>query len=159
MSTNSSKCRGYQQGKMVQKPFPSNPDKRKYKPFEFLHFDTCGPMEQASLGGSRYLLLITDEASGCTIWPSEMAIDEAVASGRVEVIDWLYKGSVVLFHTTDLLLHESAIGDAAICGHLPMLKCIRRYTKHRTFRLCKRVMDIAAANEHLDTIKWLYANK
>ncbi|KAG2965340.1 hypothetical protein PC120_g27242 [Phytophthora cactorum] len=52
-------------GKMVQKPFPSNPDKRKYKPFEFLHFDTCGPMEQASLGGSRYLLLITDEASGC----------------------------------------------------------------------------------------------
>ncbi|KAG2957340.1 hypothetical protein PC118_g24068 [Phytophthora cactorum] len=40
MSTNSSKCRGCQQGKMVQKPFPSNPDKRKYKPFEFLHFDT-----------------------------------------------------------------------------------------------------------------------
>ncbi|KAG2770705.1 hypothetical protein Pcac1_g18319 [Phytophthora cactorum] len=65
MSTYSSKCRGCQQGKMVQKPFPSNPDKRKYKPFEFLHFDTCGPMEQSSLGGSRYLLLITDEASGC----------------------------------------------------------------------------------------------
>ncbi|KAG6623218.1 Copia protein [Phytophthora cinnamomi] len=52
-------------GKMVQKPFPSNPNKRKYKPFEFLHFDICGPMEEVSLGGSRYLLLITDEASGC----------------------------------------------------------------------------------------------
>ncbi|KAG6590613.1 putative integrase [Phytophthora cinnamomi] len=50
---------------MVQKPFPSNPNKRKYKPFEFLHFDICGPMEEESLGGSRYLLLITDEASGC----------------------------------------------------------------------------------------------
>ncbi|KAG6590542.1 Integrase catalytic core protein [Phytophthora cinnamomi] len=47
------------------KPFPSNPNKRKYKPFEFLHFDICGPMEEESLGGSRYLLLITDEASGC----------------------------------------------------------------------------------------------
>ncbi|KAE8962877.1 hypothetical protein PR001_g29558 [Phytophthora rubi] len=50
---------------MVQKPFPSNPNKPKYKPFEFLHFDTCGPMEEESLGGSRYLLLITDEATGC----------------------------------------------------------------------------------------------
>ncbi|KAE9158290.1 hypothetical protein PF004_g31930 [Phytophthora fragariae] len=50
---------------MVQKPFPSNPNKPKCKPFEFLHFDTCGPMEEESLGGSRYLLLITDEASGC----------------------------------------------------------------------------------------------
>ncbi|KAG3045996.1 hypothetical protein PC122_g24445 [Phytophthora cactorum] len=65
MSTNSSKCRGCQQGKMVQKPFPSNRDKRHCDTFEFLHFDTCGPMEQSSLGGSRYLLLITDEASGC----------------------------------------------------------------------------------------------
>ncbi|KAG6616458.1 Integrase catalytic core protein [Phytophthora cinnamomi] len=64
-SKKSSQCRGCQQGKMVQKPFPSNPNKRKYKPFEFLHFDICGPMEEESLGGSRYLLFITDEASGC----------------------------------------------------------------------------------------------
>ncbi|KAG6617012.1 Integrase catalytic core protein [Phytophthora cinnamomi] len=64
-SKKSSQCRGCQQGKMVQKPFPSNSNKRKYKPFEFLHFDICGPMEEESLGGSRYLLLITDEASGC----------------------------------------------------------------------------------------------
>ncbi|KAE9336926.1 hypothetical protein PR003_g12262 [Phytophthora rubi] len=62
-SMKSSQCRVCQQGKMVQKPFPSNPNKRKL--FEFLHFDICGPMEEESLGGSRYLLLITDEASGC----------------------------------------------------------------------------------------------
>uniref|UniRef100_A0AAV1U369 Integrase catalytic domain-containing protein n=1 Tax=Peronospora matthiolae TaxID=2874970 RepID=A0AAV1U369_9STRA len=30
-----------------------------------LHFDICGPMEEKSLGGSKYLLLIVDEASGC----------------------------------------------------------------------------------------------
>ena len=63
--TLSSACCGCQQGKMVQKPFPSNPDKRHYDTFELLHLDICGPMEQESLGGSRYLLLIVDEASGC----------------------------------------------------------------------------------------------
>ena len=30
-----------------------------------LHFDICGPMEEKYLGGSKYLLLIVDEASGC----------------------------------------------------------------------------------------------
>ncbi|OWZ10008.1 Copia protein [Phytophthora megakarya] len=44
---------------------PTNPNKPKYKPFDFLHFDICGPMEEESLGGSRYLLLITDKASDC----------------------------------------------------------------------------------------------
>ena len=64
-SSGSSVCRGCQQGKMVQKPFPSNRDKRHYDTFELIHLDICGPMEEVSLGGSRYLLLIVDEASGC----------------------------------------------------------------------------------------------
>ncbi|KAG2759282.1 hypothetical protein Pcac1_g28657 [Phytophthora cactorum] len=64
-SSGPSLCRGCQQGKMVQKPFPSNHDKRRYDTFELLHFDICGPMEENSLGGSKYLLLIVDEASGC----------------------------------------------------------------------------------------------
>ncbi|KAG2789445.1 hypothetical protein PC114_g27275 [Phytophthora cactorum] len=64
-SSGPSLCRGCQQGKMVQKPFPSNRDMRHYDTFEFLHFDICGPMEENSLGGSKYLLLIVDEASGC----------------------------------------------------------------------------------------------
>ena len=64
-STGQRICRGCQQGKMAQKPFPSNPNKTTYAPFEFLHFDICGPMEVESIGGSKYLLLITDEASGC----------------------------------------------------------------------------------------------
>ena len=57
-STGPSVCRGCQQGKMVQKPFPTNHDKRQYGVFELLHFDI-------SIGGSRYLLLVVDEASGC----------------------------------------------------------------------------------------------
>ncbi|KAG2801808.1 hypothetical protein PC113_g24559 [Phytophthora cactorum] len=64
-SSGPSLCRGCQQGKMVQKPFPSNRDKRHYDTFELLHFDICGPMEENSLGGSKYLLLIVDKASGC----------------------------------------------------------------------------------------------
>ena len=58
-------CRGCQLGKMVSKPFRTNCDKRSYDTFELLHFDICGPMEVNSLGGSKYLLLIVDEASGC----------------------------------------------------------------------------------------------
>ncbi|KAG2870231.1 hypothetical protein PC114_g27479 [Phytophthora cactorum] len=42
-----------------------NRDKRHYDTFELLYFDICGPMEENSLGGSKYLLLIVDEASGC----------------------------------------------------------------------------------------------
>ena len=64
-SSGSGVCRGCQQGKMVQKPFFSNHDKRHYDTFELIHFDICGPMEEVSIGGSRYLLLIVDEASGC----------------------------------------------------------------------------------------------
>lgn len=63
-SSGSSACRGCQLGKMVQKPFPSNRNKRSYDTFELLHFDICGPMEVNALGGSKYLLLIVDEASG-----------------------------------------------------------------------------------------------
>ena len=47
-------CRGRQEGKIVQRPFPSNPNKRHYDPSEILHIDTCGPMEVDSLGGSKY---------------------------------------------------------------------------------------------------------
>ena len=57
-------CHGCQQGKMVQKPFKSNSDKRKYGAFELIHLDICGPMEVESIGGSKYLLLIVDESSG-----------------------------------------------------------------------------------------------
>ncbi|KAG3148823.1 hypothetical protein PC128_g23510 [Phytophthora cactorum] len=52
-SSGPSLCRGCQQGKMVQNPFPSNRDKRRYDTFESLHFDICGPMEKNSLGGSN----------------------------------------------------------------------------------------------------------
>ena len=58
-------CRRCQQGKMVQKPFLSNRDKRRYNTFELLHFNICGPMEEVSIGGSRYLLILVDEANGC----------------------------------------------------------------------------------------------
>lgn len=57
-------CHGCQTGKMVQKPFKSNLEKRAYGAFELIHLDICGPMEVESHGGNKYLLLIVDEASG-----------------------------------------------------------------------------------------------
>ncbi|CAH0520794.1 unnamed protein product [Peronospora belbahrii] len=64
-SSGSGTCRECQQEKMVQNPFPSNRDKRSYDTFELLHFDICGSMEQDSLGGSKYLLLLH---RGCMKW-------------------------------------------------------------------------------------------
>uniref|UniRef100_A0AAV1VG69 Retrovirus-related Pol polyprotein from transposon TNT 1-94-like beta-barrel domain-containing protein n=1 Tax=Peronospora matthiolae TaxID=2874970 RepID=A0AAV1VG69_9STRA len=55
---------GCQQGEMVQKPFPSNRDKRSYDTFELLHLDICGPMERIR-SVAACLLLIINEASGC----------------------------------------------------------------------------------------------
>ena len=53
-------CPGCQQGKMVQKPFKSNPDKRKYDAFELIDLEICGPMEVESIGGSKYSVLAPD---------------------------------------------------------------------------------------------------
>ena len=63
-SSGPSICRGCQEEKMVQRPFPSNSNKRHYDPFELLHIDTCDLMEVDSLGGSKYLLLIVNKGSG-----------------------------------------------------------------------------------------------
>ncbi|GAB9476989.1 Integrase catalytic core protein, partial [Globisporangium polare] len=54
-------CRGCQQGKMVQNPLKSKVEKNTFGVFELLH---CGLMAIESIGGSKYLLLIVDEASG-----------------------------------------------------------------------------------------------
>uniref|UniRef100_A0AAV1TIQ3 GAG-pre-integrase domain-containing protein n=1 Tax=Peronospora matthiolae TaxID=2874970 RepID=A0AAV1TIQ3_9STRA len=42
-SNGATACRGCQQGKMVQKPFPSKRDKRNYDTFELIHLDIWGP--------------------------------------------------------------------------------------------------------------------
>ena len=51
--------------KVVQRPFPINPNKGHYDPFELLHIDNYEPMAFEPLDESKYLLLIVDEASGC----------------------------------------------------------------------------------------------
>uniref|UniRef100_A0AAV1TKQ9 Retrovirus-related Pol polyprotein from transposon TNT 1-94-like beta-barrel domain-containing protein n=1 Tax=Peronospora matthiolae TaxID=2874970 RepID=A0AAV1TKQ9_9STRA len=60
---------GYARADVLRKMVATNmtkDDKRRYDTFELLHVDICGPIEMNSLGGSKYLLLIVDEASGCT---------------------------------------------------------------------------------------------
>ena len=60
-----SMCSGCKMGKMVEKPFKANMSRDKHKLFELLHWDICGPMENKSIGGSIYLLLIVDDYSMC----------------------------------------------------------------------------------------------
>ena len=58
-----SSCQGCQYGKMTQKPYPLNKNRKIYGLFEFLHWDMCGPMETLSIGNNKYLLLIIDDSS------------------------------------------------------------------------------------------------
>ncbi|KAG2956917.1 hypothetical protein PC120_g28614 [Phytophthora cactorum] len=48
-SSGTSVCRGCQQGKMVQKPFPSNRDKRHYGTFELLTSTSADPWRKTHL--------------------------------------------------------------------------------------------------------------
>jgi transposase InsO family protein len=55
-------CEACTMGKMTRKPF-TDAERRDCLPGEFLHTDLCGPMEESSLGGSKYYALFKDEAS------------------------------------------------------------------------------------------------
>lgn len=55
-------CEPCAQGKQHRLPFPTSNNKST-KPGEIVHADLCGPMEQTSLGGSRYFLLFKDDFS------------------------------------------------------------------------------------------------
>ena len=55
-------CEGCAFGKMSKKPSPYS-ELRSCKPGEFVHCDLVGPMETKSLSGSRFVLVLKDEAS------------------------------------------------------------------------------------------------
>lgn len=49
-------------GKMHRLPFPRS-DTKSVRTGELVHADLCGPMQENSLGGARYFLLLTDDYS------------------------------------------------------------------------------------------------
>lgn len=56
------KCEDCLQGKIHRLPF-TNSDYTSTKTCELIHADVCGPMEEASLGGSKYFVLMKDDFS------------------------------------------------------------------------------------------------
>lgn len=50
-------CEVYVKGKQTQQPFSIKNEKRASKPLELIHSDVCGPMEETSIGDSRYFAL------------------------------------------------------------------------------------------------------
>lgn len=55
-------CKVCDLGKQQRKPFPSSETRTK-NILELVHTDLCGPMENKSLGGARYMLTFTDDYS------------------------------------------------------------------------------------------------
>lgn len=55
-------CEGCALGKMNRKPFQTSLSQTK-KPGELIHMDLCGPMENQSIGNSKYFMLLKDDYS------------------------------------------------------------------------------------------------
>ena len=60
-------CESCVLGKMHRQVFPKRDQHHTTKPMEIIHTDICGPMQIESLGGSRYILMFTDDYSRYTI--------------------------------------------------------------------------------------------
>jgi hypothetical protein len=54
-------CEGCLAGRQHRERFPKRFENRASEPCEKIHFDLVGPMPQMSLGGSRYILVFTDD--------------------------------------------------------------------------------------------------
>ena len=59
-------CEGCLFGKMSKLPFPKRSNHHAKDLLEIVHTDLCGPMEIPSHGGSRYVLMFTDDCSRYT---------------------------------------------------------------------------------------------
>ena len=59
-------CDGCMKGKQTRKSFPKESTTRAHKILELIHTDVCGPMENKSLGGSRYFVTFIDDKSRYT---------------------------------------------------------------------------------------------
>ena len=59
-------CEGCLLGKQCRESFPKRSESRATDVLEIIHSDVCGPMENVSIGGSRYFLTFTDDFSRYT---------------------------------------------------------------------------------------------
>lgn len=56
-------CELCQMEKAHRLPFNKQREERVTKPSEMVHSNLCGPMSEISLGGARFFLMFTDDAS------------------------------------------------------------------------------------------------
>ncbi|KAI5348811.1 hypothetical protein L3X38_001698 [Prunus dulcis] len=56
-------CEGCQLGKQNQEWFPKNQAWRASNPLELVHMDLCGPMQNESITGNKYFMLLIDDCT------------------------------------------------------------------------------------------------
>ncbi|CAI7810627.1 unnamed protein product [Closterium sp. NIES-54] len=56
-------CVAFVEGKMARKPFGRRSSPLAKDPLALVHMDVCGPMQHASKGGARFLLIMLDDAT------------------------------------------------------------------------------------------------
>ena len=56
-------CEGCMLGRQARESFPTSSSK-EVEPLALVHTDLCGPMKVPSLGGAKYFMILTDDATG-----------------------------------------------------------------------------------------------
>ena len=59
-------CHACIPGKLPRKAFGETSNRNKYSKLELIHSDLCGPMQNDSLGGSKYFLIFVDNCTRMT---------------------------------------------------------------------------------------------
>ena len=63
IDTHHTPCENCLSGRQSRRPFPRHSENRASEIAELIHSDLVGPMPQTSLGGSKYILILTDDYS------------------------------------------------------------------------------------------------
>jgi transposase InsO family protein len=86
--TVSDPCTGCLLGKQHRSSFPKGPKRRESIPGMLIHADTCGPCTPVSLSGSKYFLLMKDDATNLMFVYFMRTKEESLTAIRTFLLDW-----------------------------------------------------------------------
>ncbi|GAB9471895.1 hypothetical protein Gpo141_00009091 [Globisporangium polare] len=108
-------------------------------------------MERIAARGDMEMLTWLDEQQATVEWATRV-FDAAVSNGHVAVLEYLH----TKHHVTGTY---NAHMRAAKKGHLEVLQCLHERVKDDGDGCSARAMDGAAANDHLEVIRFLHENR
>ena len=81
-------CKGCLLGKQHRDSFPQGPKERADVPGKLIHADLCGPCTPVSLGGSKYFILLKDDATNMSFIYFLKTKDQTLSAIKQFFLDW-----------------------------------------------------------------------